>query len=124
MSTQIIDQITTLKNNPMISMIPKASDFLNGLLDIVKRLDGFGASLMSAAGKITEQKTIIQASIIDKVKSGIQGIKDKSDAASAAAVEKVMQEQAALVGGGNRIGMPFTKRVQRNRGHHRTMRKK
>jgi len=120
MSTQITDQLKALKANPLVSNIPKAGDFIDKLLDIVTRLDGFGQSLMSLSGKITEQKTIIQASVIDKVKSGIQSIKDKSDAASAAAVQEVMQENAAAVaaGGGK------TRRAHKSRAHHRTMRKK
>jgi len=120
MSTQITDQLKALKGNPLISNIPTAGNFLDKLLDIVTRLDGFGQSLMSLSGKITEQKTIIQASVIDKVKNAIQGIKDKSDAASAAAVQKVMQENAAAVaaGGGK------TRRAYRGRAQHRTMRKK
>lgn len=119
MSTQITDQLKALKANSLVSSIPKAGDFIDKLLDIVTRLDGFGQSLMSLSGKITEQKTIIQASVIDKVKNGIQGIKDKVDAASAAAVQQVMQENAAVAAGGGK-----TRRAYKSRAHHRTMRKK
>ena len=116
MSASIVTQINAIKAIPGVSLIPHATTFLDDILSIVGKLDGFGSSLLSVAGKITEQKTAIQSSVTSKVTNGVQGIQTKSEAASKAATDKVIQDQAAVASGGSRRAQKVrSKRASYNR---------